>query len=342
MKRIKLLTFSSANSFGAMMQCYALSKVLVALGYTVELLDIPLVQADYGFLGNVTSRIDTLFFDRFRKNRLYKQVSLLDNRINSDDIYLVGSDQVWNPSLTKDKALSYFFNFLPDEVKRISYAASFGNTNWEKKDIESEVRSCLQKFSAIGVREDTGVKICRDVFQIDATLTLDPTLLLSNYDELVSPENSSKPSLVFFSLLRTTPEMLQFVCFMGKQVHAHPVMLAKRRPHFGVTSIPWLTVDKWVSRIAGSSFVITDSFHGTVFAILFKKQFIVLPAHSERVGRILNLLQLLGLNDRYYPDIESVRKTTDWAQLIDYKGVFEKLDALRQNSMIFLESALKS
>ena len=342
MKKIKLLTFSRANSFGAMLQCYALSKVLVALGYTVELLDIPLVQDDYGFIGNITSRIDTLFFDRFRKNRLFKRVGLLDNKIDSEDIYLVGSDQVWNPSLTKDKSLSYFFNFLPDEVKRISYAASFGTANWKEKNIEPEVRSCLQRFSAIGVREDTGVKICRDVFQVNATLTLDPTLLLNNYDEIVSPEKASKSSLIFFLLLRTKPEMLQFTHFMSKQICTHPVMLSEKRPHHGVTNIPWLTVEKWISKIAGSSFVVTDSFHCTVFAILFRKKFIVLPAHPERVGRILNLLQLLGLSDRYYSDIKSVLKTTNWTQSIDYNMVFEKLNALRRDSMFFLENALKS
>src|SRR5690606_2791095 len=127
------------------------------------------------------------------------------NPIKEDEVFIVGSDQVWNPDLTKASALDYFFSFLPDEVKRISYAASFGNSEWIWSDIQHDVWDCLQKFSAISVRESSGAKICEEIFNVNSSVVLDPTLILGSYKELINKGANSKKTLVFFSLLKANP-----------------------------------------------------------------------------------------------------------------------------------------
>lgn len=342
MKKIKLLTFSASHSFGAMLQCYALCKVLKDMGYEVELLNIPLAKSNFGFIGNLTHQINKLVVGRFKKKRLPQRISLSNNKIDDEAIYIVGSDQVWNPDITKDVALDYFFRFLPDKVKRISYAASFGNTEWTHKEVEPEVHACLHKFSAISVRENSGVTICKEVFNIDSVVTLDPTLLLDNYDELRVSKKSKIDNLVVFSFLKNTPERLDFFRHIGKKTNTRPLLMQERRMYKGMSNIPWVSVEQWVSQIANSSFVITDSFHCMVFAIIHKRQFIVLPANLKRVGRMLSLLESLGLENRYYKDIESAYETDEWLQPIDYEKVYKKLNVLREDSVSFLRSELNN
>ncbi|MEL7587604.1 MAG: polysaccharide pyruvyl transferase family protein [Prolixibacteraceae bacterium] len=341
MAKIKLLTFSASYSFGAVLQCYALYKVLSEMGHDVELLRIPLKKSNCGFIGDLSGRINKLFVGQFKRKSLPRMISLENDHINDDDIYIVGSDQVWNPDITKNVALDYFFNFLPDNVKRISYAASFGNSEWLHDEIKPDVSECLQKFLAISVRESSGVNICKEVFNINSVLTLDPTLLLDNYDELLISKKPKKVELlVVFSFLKNTSERLNFFRYIGEKTNTRPMLMHERRMHKGISNIPWVTVEQWVSQIAHSSFVITDSFHCTVFAIIHRKQFIALPADKKRVGRILNLLDSLGLTDRWFPDIESVYKTTNWLKPIHYDEVFEKIKVLRSASINFLNTAL--
>ena len=341
MRKIKLLTFSTSYSFGALLQCYALCKILSGMGHDVELLKIPLPKTDRGLIGNLTNCINKLFVGRFKRKWLPDFVNIYDDKASSNDTYIVGSDQVWNPDITKGVALDYFFHFLPDNIKCISYAASFGNSEWLHKGIEADVCKCLQKFSAISVRESSGGRICNDIFNVKATITLDPTLLIDNYGELIVPINGKKSRLVVFSFLKYTPERLNFFRYMGEQTQTRPLLMHERRINRGVSNIPWTTVEQWVSQIAQSSFVITDSFHCMVFAILHKKQFIAMPADKKRVGRILSLLESLGLSDRYYPDIDNVYKTNKWMQPIDYDVVSEKLKVLRVASVEFLKTTLE-
>jgi hypothetical protein len=268
-------------------------------------------------------------------------IQLEDIIFNENDICVVGSDQVWNTDITGEKATDYFLNFLPDKIKRIAYAASFGNTAWDNKKIENDVDSCLKKFSAISVREKTGISICSDVFKVSSQLALDPTLLLDNYDEFIANDEKNEGKLVSFLFAKKKNSGVHdLIRFISKKINKRPLMMAERRFHRGISNIPWVTVEQWVSYVANSSFVITDSFHCTVFAILHKKQFIVIPANIKRVGRILHLLESLGLTGRYYPDVQSVYEADAWLKPIDYQEVSKKLLDLRNDSMEFLKNSL--
>ena len=340
MKKIKLLTFSEENSYGAMLQCYALSRLLSEWGYEVTLIVVPLKKHDYGFIGNITYRIGAMFFDKFRKNKLPDMVHFENCRFEEDDIFIVGSDQVWNPDITRETVFNYFFDFLPDNSKRISYAASFGISEWTRMDIRGKVGECLQKFSSISVREPSGSQICKGIFNLNAKVVLDPTLLLNSYEDLINRDITTKNTLIYFSLLKTSPKLQEAIRYMGKRTGNVPLMLGERRFHRGIRTRAWMTVESWVSQIASSSFVITNSFHCTVFAIIFKKQFVVIPGHPNRSGRIFNLLDSLGLSNRYYNNVEDFYSNEECLKPIDYDVLLEKLGPLRDESMTFLKNAL--
>ena len=184
--KISILTFSKESNFGANLQCYALCKVLQGMGHQVDIIDIQLPKIKFSWYTTLLQIPQDILFFLFRKKHLnyftkkYKTADQLQKGQHKSDLYIVGSDQVWNPDITKRLApLVYFFSFLPDDVRRISYAASFGKESWQSPTLTDKVKMLLHKFNAVGVREQTGVSICKDTFGIDARLVADPTLLLS-------------------------------------------------------------------------------------------------------------------------------------------------------------------
>ena len=128
---VKILTFSQAPNYGALLQCYALSKILKNMDHNVELVNIP-----FDYMNSFSYKIRKVllygFVKRFHEQYLPNSVSL--NNLDFDATYIVGSDQVWNITITNESYLRYFFDFLPNDTKRISYAASFGSDEWPFKD----------------------------------------------------------------------------------------------------------------------------------------------------------------------------------------------------------------
>lgn len=331
---IRLLTFSKASSYGASLQCYALCKVLKNMGHNVVLISIPL---KHNFKALVYETIMSFGMLSFRKEFLppYSKHKFSDQT----DLYIVGSDQVWNIDLTKEFADDYFLGTIPDNTPRISYAASIGSETWRYPERNLEISSYLKKYQAISVREASAVSICRDEFGVDAQVVLDPTLLLDDYSEIIgTKKDNNKPILVCFKLLRD-PKFIPLTEFIADRMKITPLNMASRELNSGKNlRIP--TVKKWLQTIAESTMVITDSFHCTVFAIMFRRKFITIPSQPSRKGRMLELLEKLGLTSRFYNSIDEVQATEKWREEIDYDAVFLKLHDLRQSSLEFLISEL--
>lgn len=172
------------------MQAYALMKYLKNRGAEVEFIDIQLpLSPGLNWHGRVFQFIQNILADKFRKQmhfhftRRYLDGADLKNDPPKADVYVVGSDQVWNPSITKNLgALTYFFDFLPLQAKRVSYAASIGDAIWKYGELSPCIKEELKKFAAISVREDSAREICKRNFDTKAEVVLDPTLLLTHSD----------------------------------------------------------------------------------------------------------------------------------------------------------------
>lgn len=342
--KINILTFHYANNYGAVLQCYALSKAIEQMGYSVELLNlIPNKSEKISLKSKLRIYLLNRKFDSFRKNELPKQTEVFSNleQLNSSypsaDYYVVGSDQVWNPQITKDNSLAYFFSFLKNE-RRIAYAASFGveEWNWEV----AEVKGLLNKFSAIGIRETQGVELCSKVFNINSEKVVDPTLILNSYQDLLKGEKPLDVELATFKFQKGVDWYLFINNFSSMHkldlVHINDYKLLKKGKSFNFCS-----VSKWLNILASSKFIVTDSFHCMVFAIIFKKQFIALPAHKGRTSRMKSLLSDLGLLERFFETYEEVDNKIA-SEKIDYSSVDKKLTKLKSHSIEFLSRSLNS
>ena len=345
--KISILTFSKETNFGANLQCYALCKTLQNMGHQVDIIDIQLPPISFSWYITLSRLPQAFLFFLFRKKHLdfftkkYKTTDELRNSQHKSDLYIVGSDQVWNPDITKRlDPLVYFFSFLPDGVRRISYAASFGTGSWHSSALTAEVNALLHKFNAVSVREQTGVTICKDTFGIDARLVVDPTLLLSSYDDICGKYNPQRETneLVYFTFVRNQEEK-KLIADFSMANHLQAVALRSNRPFPGFKNRTYLTVSEWLNSIRYAKLVVTFSFHCMVFCILFHKKFVAVPAKAGRAARQESLLAQLGLSDHFCKDTSDLYKTMEHVihKDIDYDAIDRKIKEMRENSLNFLK-----
>jgi len=258
------------------------------------------------------------------------------------DYFLVGSDQVWNPSITGKNILTYMLDFVPNNIPRLSYASSFGVSEWDKSiENNDKMKEALTKFRAVSVRESSGVEICRSVFGVDAAHVLDPTLLLSDYSELIGKYRNREEIACF---LFKQPGVMDIVELAGKDLGLRLTLLNLIPPRKGFDRYCLRSqyLIGWLKRIASAAFIITNSFHGLAFSVLFRKPFIVMTGDKKKVGRIMSLLDLLGLEDRLVLNVEDLKKRIDILKKpIDYSIVENRLTVERRKSLSFLTEHLR-
>lgn len=345
--KIAIITQPLISNYGGLLQNFALQKVLKKLGHSPITFD----QAESvpSFIIKLKLRVRNFFspknqFQKFITKNICstsKAESILDfksfEKKYSPDAYIVGSDQVWRPKY--NMFLESSFLAFTNSSKKIAYAASFGTDEWEyNEDDTRRYAEYLKKFTAVGVREFSAVELCKNYFHVDAELVLDPTLLLKaeDYDSICSVPMDTTTKFSFTYILDSEEWKRKVVSsFCSDYAYQEIAGLNDRHGHIGQK----LSVEEWLSYLKHSSFVICDSFHGTVFSILMHRPFCVLANVKRGNARLLSILQALGLEDRLITNenffqIENLKE-------IDWHSVDNKLDTLREQSMIFLNKALK-
>lgn len=250
------------------------------------------------------------------------------------DAYVVGSDQVWRPAFNLGPRLgNMFLDFAGDDVKKISYAASFGCKEWEYT--EEQERMCgklAKRFDAISVREASGVDLCKEHFGVDATLVLDPTLLLDKEDYgKVCHDVPKKEKHIFVYSLVVSEGVLAVA---EKVAEAMGLSIIVKQAGRKVKKED--TIEDWFAEFRDADYVVTDSFHGMVFSIIFNKPFSIVMNPSGGNDRYLSLLSQLGLMERIVSDeLQPVFSAIDWSD------VNHRLTELRKASFEFLKTNLK-
>ena len=251
------------------------------------------------------------------------------------DAYVVGSDQVWRP-LYANPIERYFLSFLDkkDEVKRIAYAASFGVDEWTFTPRQTrECRALVQLFDAVSVREKSGVELCCTYLGRDALHVLDPTMLLSRDDYAALLKDGEKKLGIMEYVLDKSA---------WKDALVKDVEGALGMPVFSINISCHIAppVEDWLRGFASAQFVVTDSFHASVFAILFHVPFLVCVNRERGAARMMSLLEMFGLEDRL---VDETCDTSLLKQLrpIDWSAVDRRLNALRDYSLSFLRAGLK-
>ena len=343
--KIGLLTYHHSVSYGATLQTYATCRVLKQLGHEVTLINLPLHNG-----GRKLSKI--LFYLRDRNTqklwrkfyppttRLFHSSEELRSEKFSFDYLIVGSDQTWNPQINCSLCTSFFLDFGDENMKRISYASSFGISEWPAKydNLVSDIKKLLSRFDAISTREVEGQRLLKDKFGFDSTLVIDPTLLNVDYSELtgeIKPNNK----LICFTMNRT-PQQLERVRELATNMGEKPYQMATIYKLSGFRYIYPPSIPEWLRLIAGAKFVVTDSFHGLVFCLIYHKQFVVITPDNGRNSRMQNLLRVVGLEDRFYNENDDIPYTKLKDEIIDYSKVDDILAIEREKSMKFLIDSL--
>ena len=267
---------------------------------------------------------------------------------NNFDAYVVGSDQVWRPSYSPDLA-AYFLDFCGKEnVKKIAYAVSFGVNYWEFNSENSDMaRKLVRNFDKVSVRENDGVVLCKEKLGVDAVHVLDPTLLLdqTDYTKLVNSATCEfeipNGSLFAYILDKNTEKdsMIQeceikcaLKAFYCKSRLNPLISNNSKNPNDYI--VP--PVEQWIASFFNAKMIITDSFHGCVFSIIFNKPFWTFSNDKRGSSRINSLLDMFGLRDR----IIVIGKPTDWNKIIDWDAVNVLQKKYREQSLNFLLSSL--
>lgn len=266
---------------------------------------------------------------------------------------IVGSDQVWRPRYSYS-INNYFLDFCQDlNLRKIAYAASFGVSKWEFTSRETQVcRQLASSFDAIGVREDSAVNLCLEHLHVNSTTVLDPTLLLDTcrYDELIPTIPSEISCAVeqyiccylfemddhvinrLFQISMSQCRGLRFANFRGESTGPN---LASRIARQEV--LP--SVEHWLQTFHSAACVITDSFHGMLFSIIFNKPFAVINNNQRGSARFSSILAKINSENRLFSSIESI--DLDCLKLPISTDSLDILQSLRAQSIEFLYASLR-
>lgn len=374
--KIGILTFwQSQSNYGQILQCWALQKYLISNGYSVFLIRYthdnpkpllgekikkaikiyPIFKKIIRFVTKEKFIVNNFddnkrSFDDFKNNYLSQSPNLYRNLIDlqknppSADCYIVGSDQVWAHLLDKKNNEVYYLNFGDKFVKRLSYAASFSMEKYPQ-NIKFLLEKNLKRFDAISVRERTGVDICKSVGKY-AEWVLDPTLLLNKNDYLqFIGDDMDKKKYVFIYLLNIkSPEEIYWdeLKFVLKEKGYDLICTTAsgyNKINFKLDGCiyEYPSIEQWLTFVYNSSLVVTSSFHGVIFSLLFNKSFVFIPlsgTYAKSNNRVIDLLCKLELTDRIIFTKDNYKEVV--FKDIDWEKVNGKIQILRKKSQKFL------
>ena len=362
--KIGILTLPFNNNYGGYLQAYALMTILKREGHEVELIYrrhskqpakdkiIPTIKNIIKVL--LGRKVVSIIPDEEKSFRArgVNMMPVLDNMITPKsrplysskefneyvsgryDVVIVGSDQVWRPDYGPE-IRDYFFCGIPDkELIRLSYAASFGTDNPVFTDAErTDCAKALKKFNAISVREESGQELVRCMGYSAPQLVLDPTLLLTaeDYNAIIPRKDSPSKGKIFCYVLDMNDEKEKFIDRICHQTSKKRYTISDIQK--GDSVLP--SVEEWLMAIRDADMVITDSYHGTVFSVIFQKEFICFTNSSRGSSRMDCLRVLTGINDRFI-DV-SVKLPNN---RIEYDVVNMRIEKLKAISIDFLKSNL--
>lgn len=371
--KASVITLHTVDNYGSVMQTYATQQILKKCGYDVEFVDywrrdnLPQSRAERMLEGSTLQKLKPLWginnFTRkatvsILKSVLEKQRSpmwkFLEEKVQLTkvryysyeeleanppvaDVYITGSDQVWNSIWNQGIDRSYFLNFAPAGKPRIAFSASIGREQLDTEEIP-ETKRLLEKYSAISVREQSAVELLASM-DIESTLVLDPTLMLEaeEWRKLATKQKREKPYILIYQL-NPNPQMDQYAGQLAQKRGWDVIRIgfgrSDRRKGGKCVMLP--SVEEFLGLFCDAACVLTDSFHATAFSLNLGSDFIsVLPG---RFGtRIESILKLTGTENRLltrYDNFEIVDK------VIDKKWVKEMLEKKRTEDIQWLMQAL--
>lgn len=366
----------SEDNYGQILQCYALQKYLQDAGHDAYVIKynnssdytIPLINKIFMMLN--PRLVYNAFSYRIRKKKMrkeeeehprkfdqfrYKYIKWSSKEYSTykelyknppvADIYIVGSDQVWNffhlpVYRTKNSIEAYLLNFGAGRVVKMAYAPSFGANQIRKSHLE-RMKVLLENFRYISVREQSGIALCQQCSRNDAELVPDPTLLLdvnvyrSLYSDKIDNKTEKKYCLLY--LLGTKTDFSNDRLYKWAKEKKLEIKYISSQYQYDNYEKIYATIPEWIYLIDKAEYVITNSFHGTVFSLLFEKKFGYIPLSgkaSDLNERVLSLFQILGVQDHFVG--ENINIVDNY---IDYGDVSLRLTKFKRSNK-FLDAIM--
>lgn len=364
---IKVITRHAPSNYGSLLQSIATIKIIERLGHKCKIIDY--IRNDERGLkaitsplknkkewsGNLIKRIayillrypeESIAERKFDKMRL-KYLKLTERCTNLNelsklnaDIFMTGSDQVWGPTLNGKYDDAYFLSFVKCS-RRAAYAASFGRTEFTD-NTKDEYKQFLSKYDAIAVREDSAVQLLKDMHINCLGQVLDPTLLLTGYEwqNFIVNKNKIKGEYILVYQLHNNPALNNYAIKLSSRLglplyRVSPTLHQIRR---GGKFLYLPDLGDFLSYIKDCTYFITDSFHGTAFALNFNKQFIEILPNNKTGSRNQSILRLTGLENRIIQNFDDFSLINDE---IDYDKVNSIIENERRKSILLLKDLLQ-
>lgn len=362
---VKVITRHAPSNYGSLLQSIATMKIFERLGHKCEIIDyrrdderglkavLTTLNGKEGWNGGLVKRLAYILsrypeerlaeikFNNMRRHYL-KMTGLCRNMDDlsrlSADVFVTGSDQVWGPTLNGHYDEAYFLSFVKN-TRRVAYAASFGRTLFTD-EIACEYKRFLSQYDAIAVREDAAVKTLQDWGLNCVGQVLDPTLLLTGEEwEAFIKRRRIKGDYALVYQLHNNPEMNVLAERLARH-HGLPLYRVSPTLHQikrGGKFVYLPQVEDFLSCIRYCKLMVTDSFHGTAFAINFNRQFVEVLPNNSTGSRNQSILRLTDLQSRIASNLGDYFLSDD---KIDYKHVNEILHSERGKSMEIIKRIL--
>lgn len=368
---IKVITRHAPSNYGSLLQSIATIRTIERLGHECEIIDYqrpderglkcvltqtsrkkayakPMKKMLYVAIRYPLEKYALVKFDKMRRKYLKmtsRCSSHQDLKKLKADAFMTGSDQVWGPTMNGQYDSAYFLQFVDSNTPKLAYAASFGKTKFDERTV-SEYKSMLAEYDKIAVRENSAVTMLHDwglnncVGQV-----LDPTLLLDSgewkrllVDESDSQKYEGKKYILVYQI-HNDPKLSDYAKRLAKHtglelLRVNPMLHQKVR---GGKFIYCPDLGEFLALIDNASCIVTDSFHGTCFAINFGKQFIEILPNNATGTRNQSILELTGLSNRILRDFNDYSL---FGEKINFNKVYEALTVERKHSVSVMKELL--
>ena len=360
-QKIGIITFHRSYNYGSALQAYALQKYLIAKGTDVTIIDYIMIDnfSQYKlfhpqyYCNNIRMLASDVlyFFPNFKRKTAFEKFvkdnfNLTEKRYYKCkdmeelnqlfDVFICGSDQIWNFNCTKGLEPAYFLGFVNRHKIKIAYAPSLAHTTFDA-NFDKDLKEYLKDFKAISVREKSTKEIIEKVSPIAVEIVLDPTLLLEKdeYKKITIVPSKKISDYIFVYILEINSKVIKYAENLARDKNLSIAYISRKKIDFRVRSLNFYgcSPNEFLGLILKATYVVTNSFHATVFSVIFQKCFFTFPTEMSS-ARMRDFLNSIYLGDRIVSDSDVNIQT------MNFEEAEKQLDYLRKKSETYLLGAI--
>lgn len=352
MKILMLTLHSQNNNFGSVLQANSLYQYMKKLGHDVTVLNYRPYYSNGALNPKLLLKkilINTMFLPQFirrtkrfnsiidteKTTKKYTRTEQLNDIAEQYDIFMIGSDQVWNPTYLCGKDSAYVLKFT-NSAKKMAYAASIGTDMVSNKELEKIVEN-IKDFKFVSVREKTSAVQLRNAGRPDTQFVLDPVFLFDKEYYKRLQKKSTRSGYILAYVIHKDPLIEKVIEVLAEKMNKKVIQVGGFASKCKYDEFPRSAGPaEFLGLIDGADLVVTSSFHGLAFSHIYHKQFWVVLPHGNTL-RLTNILEAAGTMNRI---VEKIEDLDEICEPIDYEIVDEKLGRLKKQSRDFLCSSL--